>query len=67
MGEAGAEGIVYRKSEAVRLNNRHQTKQIQQLIDAEITKAKAEYQEEILAHMSSNIKTAWQGIKNSRR
>ena len=52
------------KSDAVRLNNRHQTKQIQQLIDAEITKAKAEYKEKMLAHMSSNMKKAWHGIKN---
>ena len=35
------------KSKAVRSNNRHQTKQIQPLIDAEITKAKAEYKEKI--------------------
>ena len=52
------------KSDAVRLNNRYQTKQIQQLIDAEITKAKAEYKQKMLAHMSSNMKKAWHGIKN---
>ena len=35
------------KSNAIRSNNRDQTEQIQQLIDAETTKAKAEYKEKM--------------------
>ena len=47
-----------KKSQAVNSKNKHQTKQIQQLINEKINRAKTDYKTKMLSNMSSNIKKA---------
>ena len=53
-----------KKSQAVNSKNKHQTKQIQQLINEKMNRAKTDYKTKMLSNMSSNIKKAWHGIKS---
>ena len=53
-----------RKHHANQNQNKQKSKDIQNTIKKIIKEAKVKYKEKMLAEMSTNIKTAWRGIKN---